>query len=191
MKVVQHNMMDTWDTLPVWQRLKIIDLWTLVIMIANFCHFISSLMQLFPHLFKIESHYPADYVFGLGTFLIWISLTMYLQFDNKLNDLPFTAIKATSNVLRNLIQMLPIMVGLTCFNLGYLGTSWRFNSFQHGMIMMWANYNGDELQNMHMAFLPEYALICPIMLYFWIFVSNDLIHSVFLALIEDGFVEQS
>lgn len=58
--------------------------------------------------------------------------------------------------------------------------------------MLWAIWNGDELQNMwHGALYPISWIMGPIMMYIWVWVSNNLIHNQFLAIIADGYIEQT
>jgi hypothetical protein len=44
---------------------------------------------------------------------------------------------------------------------------------------------------MHVAFHPEYPLVCFVLLYLWVWYSNNVITALFLSVIEDGYVEQS
>lgn len=187
-RILENDLIGDWSSMPLKMKFKMVDAWSVVIILANINHMIGSAMYIIPSAFTQSSKHTPDIIFGLGTFLLWLSLTMYLQFDNKLNDLPFTVILVFRQTVCALLEILPLLFGLTFFFVSYLGTSWRFNSFQHGVMMLWANWNGDELQNMHLAFSPEYPLICFFVLYFWIWYSNNIITAMFLSIIEDGYV---
>lgn len=118
---------------------------------------------------------------------------MYLMFDDRINDGPQTIGKSVGNVLRLSIELCPIWFGLCFFFLCYFGDSWRFNSFQKGLVMLWSNWNGDELQNMGWRFYnPEnksYPIISPLLMYLWIQYSNGVITGIFLSIIENAYVD--
>jgi hypothetical protein len=59
-------------------KFKIVDAWTLVVLIANFSHILATLIMVFPYTLQTNSHATGDLIFGIGTFLIWVSMTMYL-----------------------------------------------------------------------------------------------------------------
>lgn len=140
--------------LPVKQRLKIVDAWTIVIMIANFFHIIVCIILIYPKVFSTDTHRVADALFGFGTFLNWISLTMYLQYYDELNDLPFTAMLTALPIMNQFIQTFPVIFGFSFYCMATFGTNTRFHSFQRSVIMLWSLWNGDECQNMYYALLP-------------------------------------
>lgn len=81
---------NSWSNLPLGKKLQIMDMWTVVIMLANIFHIIGTVTKMFPHLIVLRTTSLSDTIFGFGTFLIWLSLTMYLQFDDDFNILPAT-----------------------------------------------------------------------------------------------------
>ena len=116
---------------------------------------------------------------------------MYLQFDDELNILPATIKIVNNQIMKQFIASFPVFLGLTFFCMSYYGMCWRFNDFDKSMIMLWAMWNGDELQNMYHALSPIKVIMGPVMLYVWVWVSNNLIQNAFLAIVADGYVEQS
>jgi hypothetical protein len=117
---------------------------------------------------------------------------MYLQFDDDFNILPATTKIVFNPILQQFVQTVPIIIGLTFFCISYFGMCWRFNSFDKGLIMLWANWNGDELQNMwHNNLYAIKVIMGPFVLYCWIWLSNNLIQNSFLAIIADGYIEQT
>ena len=124
-KILQET--NSWSSLPLAKKLQIMDMWAIVIMIANIFHIIGILTILFPHLIPLSTTSSSDTIFGFGTFLIWLSLTMYLQFDDDFNILPATTKIVFMPILRQFVQTIPIIIGLTFFCLSYFGMCWRFN----------------------------------------------------------------
>jgi len=116
---------------------------------------------------------------------------MYLQFDDELNILPATVKNVSLPIFKQFVSTLPIMIGIAYFCMSFFGMSWRFNSLDKSIIMLWANWNGDELQNMYHAIFPISIMVGPVFLYAWIWFSNNMIHNAFLAMVEDGYVLQS
>lgn len=57
--------------------------------------------------------------------------------------------------------------------------------------MIWALWNGDECQNMYYALIPQFSLWAIFYMCLWIWFANQLIHNQFLAVIEEGYVEQT
>lgn len=76
--IMENNLVADWESMPLHMKFKVVDIWTLVIMIGNFCHGLSALMMILPKSFAVTSHTVPDQIFGVGTFLLWLSLTMYL-----------------------------------------------------------------------------------------------------------------
>jgi len=56
--------------------MRLVDKWTLIIIISNILHLIAMAVEIFPAL--MPDFKGRDYIFGIGTFLIWISLMKYL-----------------------------------------------------------------------------------------------------------------
>jgi hypothetical protein len=163
---------NSWGSLPLTQKLKIVDVWTMVITLANLMHIYAILIIFFPWLNNSMYGDPVDIYFGVGTFFIWLSMTMYLQFDDELNILPATVKMVSIPMLQQLISTIPIIVGLAFFNVSFFGHCWRFNNVPKSIMMLWSMWNGDEVQNLYHALSPVSIVLGPLMLYFWILFSN-------------------
>lgn len=82
---------------------------------------------------------------GFGTFLIYLTLLKYVQYDHEFYVLPATMWRAGQVILAAFVSTLPIMLGLSFFCMTYFGSSDRFASLDRSVIMLWASMNGDEV----------------------------------------------
>jgi len=69
--------------------------------------------------------------------------------------------------------------------------SWRFNTLDKSIVMLWAIWNGDEVQNIYHNLVPLNLVMGAFFCYAWTWFSNNCITNAFLAMIEDGYVKQS
>jgi hypothetical protein len=70
----------------------LVDYWTLTIILANIFHIVGMSMILFPAESLVIRE--QDKVVGVGTGLIWLSLTKYLQYSKQMYTLPGTMLGA-------------------------------------------------------------------------------------------------
>jgi hypothetical protein len=82
------------------------------------------------------------------------------------------------------------MIGIAYYGMGAFGETWRFNALDKSMVMLWATWNGDELQNLYHNLTPINFLGAFVFCWSWIWFSNNMIHNAFLAMVEDGYVKQ-
>ena len=183
----EMQQLNSWGSLPIEQKLKLVDYWDFIIIASNFCHITSILLEIFP---VDESQFQTQ-LMGLGTFLIWITLTSYLKYDDEINVMPATVMNVSGPLLRQFASTMPIVVGLSFFCMSYFGYSWRFNNLDKSIVMLWANWQGDELQNIYHALTPISFLGATVFAYSWIWFSNNFVHNAFLAMVEDGYVKKS
>ena len=132
-----------------------------------------------------------DFIFGFANFLIWVSITKYLKYSDTLNILPATTIQVGLPIARQMIATIPIVIGLAFFMISNFGSSWRFNDLNYGVIMIWSLWYSDEVQNVYHELTQINFLIAAIFCYCWSFFSANIIHNVFLAMVEDGYIHQS
>jgi hypothetical protein len=176
--------------MPFNQRLQIVDEWSFIIIIANVLHTIYVIILLNPKDIK-QTKGSMDLMFGFANFLIWVGITKYLKYSDSLNILPATSIRVGLPIAKQLIATLPIVIGLAFFMISNFGSSWRFNSFHKGLIMLWALWYSDEVQNVYHELTQVNFLLGTLFCYCWAFFVANIIHNVFLAMVEDGYVHQS
>jgi hypothetical protein len=70
---------------------------------------------------------------------------------------------------------LPILIGLAAFCMGNFGSIWRFSTPSLAIANLIATGMGDEIQNTYHAIYGVNALISSVVLYCWIFFSNNCI----------------
>lgn len=56
--------------------------------------------------------------------------------------------------------------------------------------MLWANWNGDELQNIFHNLTEISVLVGSVTVFCWIWLANNLINNAFLAITADGYIKQ-
>jgi len=100
MKPSSVKQLNSWSSLPFRQRLQVVDVWTLVTIVSNVFHFVGVILIMFPEFNSFKYQKLDDFMIGLGTFLIILSLTSYLQFDEALNILPATVMNVTIGLMQ-------------------------------------------------------------------------------------------
>ena len=75
--------------------------------------------------------------------------------------------------------------------MSYFGYSWRFNNLDKSIVMLWANWQGDELQNIYHALAPISLIGATLYCYSWLWFSGNMLHNAFLAAVEDGYVKKA
>ena len=145
MDIKEQNKMNTWSQLPWDKKMKMIDNWTLVIIVSNILHIFGLMMELAPaNLLGINFGF-LNFLMGMGTFLIWISLLKYFQYSQDFYILPETMLSAGQIILAALVSAIPIIVGIAFYCMTEFGFVWRFSSLDNSIIMLWSIMNGDEL----------------------------------------------
>ena len=80
--------LNSWQQMPFKQKMQLIDYWTVIIVISNLIHLFGVILEIQPDDEVISSY--KNNLIGMGTFLIWLSLTKYLQYNKELFILPAT-----------------------------------------------------------------------------------------------------
>lgn len=99
-------------------------------------------------------------------------------------------ISAGKIILAALVSAIPIIVGLAFYCMTEFGFVYRFASLDNSIIMLWALMNGDELQNIYYVTKSVSFLSAFVFCYAWIWFGNNYITPFFLAVNEDGYIEQ-
>lgn len=60
-------------------------------------------------------------IIGFGTFLKWLTITKYIQYDEELNILPATVMKVGLPIAQQFVATGPIVIGLAFFAMAYFG----------------------------------------------------------------------
>mmetsp|Transcript_7867 Transcript_7867/g.13191 ORF Transcript_7867/g.13191 Transcript_7867/m.13191 type:complete len:265 (-) Transcript_7867:555-1349(-) len=169
--------------------MQIVDYWTLIIIIGNISHILGCFFQFLPDQFLQIS--IQDFVMGLGTFITWLSATRYLQYSKSMNTFPATMISAGKIILLAVISSLPLIIGIAFMCLCQFGMSWRFQTLSGALMQLISLMNGDEVQNIYHNLVPLNFVIGFFFCFTWVFFSNNCLTPTFLAISEDGYIEQS
>lgn len=187
--------LSTWDQLPWSQRFQLVDVWTISILLANGLHSVCCILFLFPKSFENETliNLRELYLFnGLATFIIIFTFTKYVEYNHKNNLFTETISVIQSPLIKMFVSTIPIMIGISYFCIGYFGmSSWRFRRLDTSMAMLWALWNGDEIQNVYYYLAPINYFVTFLFCYTWVWFSNNMVHNAFLALLEDGYTMQN
>ena len=76
-QIREDNQMNSWSQLPWTKKMKMIDSWTVIIILSNWFHILGIILQISPsEVINIYKSY-IELLMGVGTFLIWLSLLKY------------------------------------------------------------------------------------------------------------------
>ena len=73
--------MNTWSQLPWKKKMKMIDSWTVIIILSNWFHIFGIIVQIIPQNTMHIYSGSVELLMGMGTFLIWLSLLKYFQYS--------------------------------------------------------------------------------------------------------------
>lgn len=93
--------------------MKLIDAWTVIIILSNLFHFFGLIFVMIPA--DILPEKEIDVLMGLGTFLIYLSLLKYFQYSQDYYIIPATMISAGKIIMVAAITSLPMIIGLAFF----------------------------------------------------------------------------
>jgi hypothetical protein len=116
----------TWETLPIGEKLRLINLWHVVSLFGNICLLIGIMMFYLTFSFRFEE---AEAFFGFGTFFIWFSFTQYLTTLPKYSTIWRTVVKATPPFSRTLLGVLPILFGTAMLLYVLLFKNYKFFAY--------------------------------------------------------------
>ena len=116
----------------------------------------------------------------------------YLKYSKAFNILPATMMGVWKQIIKQMLATLPIVFGLAFFMMSFFGSqSNRFMTFERSCIMIWSVWQSDELQNIYQNLIHINFLYGALFCYLWTFFVANIIHNVFLAMIEDGYTAQT
>lgn len=114
-QIKEDNNMNTWSQLSWTKKMKMIDSWTIIIIISNWFHIVGIGLLLFPKDQSDAFKSNIEFFMGMGTFLIWLSLLKYFQYSQDFYILPATMLGAGSIIFASLVSAIPIIVGVSFF----------------------------------------------------------------------------
>lgn len=76
-QIKEDNNMNTWSQLSWTKKMKMIDSWTIIIIISNWFHIVGIGLLLFPKDQSDAFKSTIELFMGMGTFLIWLSVLKY------------------------------------------------------------------------------------------------------------------
>ena len=76
-QIREDNQMNTWSQLSWTKKMKMIDSWTIIIILSNWFHIVGIGLLLFPKEQNDTFKSTVELFMGMGTFLIWLSLLKY------------------------------------------------------------------------------------------------------------------
>jgi hypothetical protein len=114
------------------------------ILIACICEICGCL--LFIVMNYIDNASP-DFFVGLGCMLTWITLTRYLEHSKDYSTIPRILTKAIPDLIRNLINVIPIFVGFAMLGASVFWKAFRFREPNVAFFTLFSVMNGDEISN--------------------------------------------
>jgi hypothetical protein len=89
----------------------------------------------------------AEFFIGFGCMLAWVSLTRYIEHTKDFSFISRTISHAFPDVLRHLINVLPIYIGFAMLGMALFWQSFRFRYPYMALFTLFALSLGDEISN--------------------------------------------
>lgn len=118
--------------------------WTIVILIANTFQMFGSILYVFRSIVPLVY---SEMFIGFGAMLIWVSLTRYIEHSKDFSFISRTIAHGFPDVLRHLINVIPIYVGFAMLGMSIFWQSYRFRYPYMAIFTLFALSLGDEISN--------------------------------------------
>ncbi|CDW71109.1 UNKNOWN [Stylonychia lemnae] len=175
-----------WDDLTFQDKAKLFKYWSLVTLFANIIQIFAALFFIFKSYFGLHI---SEYLCGFGCMFSWISLIQYLEYYSEYSFISKTLSVAIPNIFKTIVGVLPLYVGVVLLGCILFPGSQRFQSFSYASMNLYSIINGDELQDTFRDLQSVGFLIALIYLYIYVFFGYAVIVNMFIAIIEDGFMD--
>eukprot|EP01114_Cavostelium_apophysatum_P015895 TRINITY_DN4424_c0_g1_i1.p1 TRINITY_DN4424_c0_g1~~TRINITY_DN4424_c0_g1_i1.p1 ORF type:complete len:661 (+),score=155.67 TRINITY_DN4424_c0_g1_i1:60-2042(+) len=178
-----------WKDLPLSVRLQFFDLWHILIIVGNSCLLYSSIVGIIQD-YGYATEDVSMFVFGTGAMLSCISITKYLEFDEKFYVLIHTMRTCFGNIARFIISLAPIFFGYALFGvIVFSDFDDSFVDFGTTTVTLFALLNGDNLYPsfVQLAENYPYPFIARIYLFSFITLFITAVLNVFIFIIQDAY----
>jgi hypothetical protein len=177
-----------WEDLTVGDKIKLFSYWSIISILANTLQMFGSLSNLIQNQSYFDVSLNCEVMIGLGCMFAWFGLIKYMETTKEYSILGRTLSLTMPNVARTMISTLPMMMGYAFFGLAIFWRSNRFSSTAGSLFTLYALMNGDMVYDSFNDIKHINYLIAQIYLYSFIFFSICVISSLFVAVIEDGYI---
>jgi len=176
-----------WDDLLFYDKIKLIDIWSIISIVANVSQIIGSLYSIFRNSLNIMT---ADKSLGIGCMLAWFVMLRYLLKTETYRAMLTAFNKAAPYVGRAIISMIPLFIGYAFLGMAIFWESRRFTSFSVSCFTLFSIMHGDMIWATYMDMVQVNSIQAQLYLYTYIFVSICVIANIFTIIIEEGFMKQ-
>ena len=176
-----------WQDLLLSDKMRLIDIWSIISILANICQVIGSFYSMFRARLSLTT---PDQILGVGCMLAWFTMLRYLMKTHQYKSMLASFQKAAPFVARALISMIPLFIGYAFLGMAIFWESRRFATFSISCYTLFALMHGDMIWDTYSELIQIDSLIAQIYLYTYIFVSICVIANIFTIIIEEGFMKQ-
>ena len=189
-----------WEDLTLNDKMKLFSYWQMLSIVQSLLSMFGSLANMLTMYNMYEQNDSGnafasggtdteELLIGLGCMLTWIGLIRYMETSgDHYSILGKTLSLSMPTVLKTLISVLPVLMGYTFLGIALF---WRSNRFQNAagcLITLYALMSGDMVYDTFQDLTGVHYLLSQLYLYSFVFFSICVIQSLFISVIQDGYV---
>ena len=176
-----------WDDLLFWDKIRLIDIWSIISILANITQIIGCLYSIFRNRLNIMT---ADKSLGIGCMFAWFIILRYILKTQSYRAMLASFNKALPFVFRAIVSMIPLFIGYAFLGMALFWESRRFANLSQSAYTLFALMHGDMIWDTYNDMIQINSIVAQIYLYSYIFVSICVIANIFTIIIEEGFMKQ-
>ena len=115
-----------WNDLMFTDKLRLVDVWSIISIIANISQIIGSLYAISRNSLNLVT---SDRALGFGTMLAWFVILRYLLKTQNYSVMLMSFSKAGPFVFRALVSVIPLFIGFAFLGTAIFWESRRFGDF--------------------------------------------------------------
>eukprot|EP00347_Sterkiella_histriomuscorum_P004141 403361598 len=175
-----------WVDLPIWEKSKLINKFTFVALIGNFCQVTGSILYFLRPIREVEFD---EILIGFGCLLAWATLPKYFMYSQRYSLILRTMEFSFPILTRALLGIIPFFIGYAilgqCLFWPFQN---RFGTFSNAFMQLFCMMNGDNLVPIHQDLTSYDVVLGNLYLYVYIFLSIVVIMNIFIIIIEQGYL---
>lgn len=178
----------SWRTLPWRDRVRFINGWAVLSLIADACNIASSVWNLQTGLAHIPSDATHAFLMGFGLSMLWLGVLRYMEHNRTYFNIVLTLRRAAPRVLRFLMGVLPVFIAFSFFAMVMFSDRVpRFCDMRTSFITLFANLNGDVVRETMMAMVAYHPVIAQLFFYSFIALHIYVVLNIIIAVVEESY----
>ena len=132
-----------WRDLSFWDRTKLINKFSIIVIIGNLCQLIGTLLYFISPVITLTE---SEIFIGFGCFFAWVSLTRYFMYSQRHSLILRTVEFAFPILIRAVLGILPYFIGYAILGQClFWEVNMRFLYFSTSFMALFCMMNGDNL----------------------------------------------